>query len=402
MKLRGPLSLVLMVLGLMSCGATDGPEAAAPQSNTAPEGSTVSATPTLAMESWNPGEVESLERWARCAPRDALPSPDISALRTAVASGDQTAIDQAANALALKLARMYLFGIAEPAQRAGWHIKDTDVSIDLVSRLQDAVVSGAIDAFFENLLPSHPDYAELRSAYAEETDPERRETIARNMERWRWMPHSLGESYVLVNTASFEASLWRAGSRVKTWPVIVGKRSTPSPVFSAKITGVILNPWWHIPASIIREKHGNFPARLGYVRTANGFSQKPGPNNALGQMKLVMPNPFSVYMHDTPSKSLFSREVRAFSHGCIRVGNALDYATTLLDGVKSREDVDEIVASRKTTTINLPKPLPVYITYFTATKLGDGTFVIEPDIYGRDKRVPAVLASAETECSGSK
>lgn len=387
--IKGRVSIVLMVFGLMSCGATDAPVPSA----------TASQPPALASSSWNADEIDSLRKWVRDAPRDALPSPDAGTLEAAIASGDQSAVDEAANALALKLGRMHLFGTADTAQRAGWRIKDTDTSIDLPSRLRAAISRDDVDGFFNGLRPSHPDYAALRSAYAEETDPERRKTIARNMERWRWMPHSLGSSYVLVNTASFEASLWRNGARQKTWPVIVGKRSTPSPVFSATITGVVLNPWWHIPASIIREKHGNFPARLGYVKTANGYSQKPGPNNALGEMKLVMPNPFSVYMHDTPSKSLFSRDVRAFSHGCIRVGEALDFATTLLDGAKSREEVDEIVETRRTTTVDLPTRLPVYITYFTATRLGDGSFVVEPDIYNRDKRVPATASITDTECS---
>ncbi|MGE4304422.1 MAG: L,D-transpeptidase family protein [Novosphingobium sp.] len=387
--IKGRVSIVLMVLGLMSCGATDAPTPSV----------TASQTPAIAADSWSTGEIDSLRQWVRCAPRDALPSPDAGALEAAVASGDQAAIDEAATALALKLARLHLFGTADTAQRAGWRIKDTDTSIDLPSRLRAAISKDDVDGFFNGMRPSHPDYAALRSAYAEETDPERRKTIARNMERWRWMPHSLGSSYVLVNTASFEASLWRNGARQKTWPVIVGKRSTPSPVFSATITGVVLNPWWHIPASIIREKRGNFPARLGYVKTANGYSQKPGPNNALGEMKLVMPNAFSVYIHDTPSKSLFSRDVRAFSHGCIRVGDALNFATTLLDGAKSREEVDQIVETRRTTTVDLPTPLPVYITYFTATRLGDGSFVVEPDIYNRDKRVPATASATDTECS---
>ncbi|MEJ2409522.1 MAG: L,D-transpeptidase family protein [Novosphingobium sp.] len=340
-----------------------------------------------------------LLHWAQAAPQDALPSPDTQDLNAAVAGGDHTAIDTAASALALKLGRMHLLGVATTAQRAGWHITDTDTAIDLQALLDTALASDNIDGFFKALRPTSADYAALRKALPTEIDPERRATIARNMERWRWMPQSLGQSYVLVNTATFEARLWRNGQPTGTWRVIVGKRSTPSPVFSAQITGVILNPWWNIPASIVREKHGRFPTRLGYVKTANGYRQKPGPNNALGQMKLVMPNPYHVYMHDTPSKHLFERDSRAFSHGCIRVGNALDFATTLLDGARTREEVDAIVESRKNTTVNLPSPLPVYITYFTAGLLGDGTFVVQPDIYGRDKRVPALAKAFDTECS---
>ncbi|MCT2397951.1 L,D-transpeptidase family protein [Novosphingobium mangrovi (ex Huang et al. 2023)] len=388
-----PWSVLFLLGALVSCGATN-------TSSTAEESATV--VPQVPAEGWNSAELDELLRWAHAAPEDALPEPDIGELDASIANGDQAAIDSAATALALELAHMHLLGVATTAQRTGWRIEDSDASIDLASRLTKAVADGGIDAFFTALRPSNPDYAALRQAYATETDPARRETIARNMERWRWLPQSLGSSYVLVNTATFEARLWRDGKMVGSWPVIVGKRSTPSPVFSTTITGVVFNPWWEIPASIVREKKGRFPARLGYVRTPEGrYRQKPGPNNALGQMKLVMPNPFRVYMHDTPSKSLFEKDVRAFSHGCIRVGGALDYATTLLDGKESREQVDAIVASRKTTTVSLPRPVPVYITYFTAGLLGDGSFVVMPDIYDRDARIGPLAQASESECSAS-
>ncbi|MCJ2178064.1 L,D-transpeptidase family protein [Novosphingobium album (ex Hu et al. 2023)] len=393
------LPAILMVLALVSCGAADIPDDPSNSATVVPE---ATAEPVIAPAGeWSTEEVDRLLHWVKAAPQDALPSPSSRDLDTAIASGDHSAIDGAATALALKLGRMHLLGVANTAQRTGWHITDSDSAIDLQARLEKAIGSDDIDGFIENLRPSSPDYAALRDAYAAETDKDRRATIARNMERWRWMPQSLGQSYVLVNTATFEARLWRNGKQAGTWRVIVGKRSTPSPVFSARITGVTLNPWWNIPASIVREKHGNFPARLGYVRTANGFAQKPGPNNALGQMKLVMPNPFSVYMHDTPSKSLFARDIRAFSHGCIRVGEALNFATTLLNGEKTPSEVDAIVAGGQTTTISLPSSLPVYITYFTAGLLGDGSFVIQPDIYSRDKNLPDLARASETECSAS-
>ncbi|WP_084384937.1 L,D-transpeptidase family protein [Novosphingobium naphthalenivorans] len=393
----GALPAILMVMALVSCGAADNPADPVNPASVSPEATSEPAVPAAGI--WSSQEVARLLHWVQAAPQDALPAPDARELEAAASAGDHAAIDAAASALALKLGRMHLFGIATTAQRAGWHITDTDTAIDLQARLDKALASDDIDGFFEGLRPASPDYAALRTAYAAETDPEKRLTIARNMERWRWMPQSLGRSYVLVNTATFEARLWRNGKQAGTWRVIVGKRSTPSPVFSARITGVTFNPWWEIPASIVREKHGNFPARLGYVRTANGFRQKPGPNNALGQMKLVMPNPFSVYMHDTPSKSLFAKDVRAFSHGCIRVGEALNFATTLLDGARTPEDVDTIVEGRQTTTISLPSSLPVYITYFTAGLLGDGSFVVVPDIYSRDKRMPDIAQASDTECS---
>lgn len=345
--------------------------------------SPAAATPSV----WHEDDLAVLDRALRSAIDDALTAPDDTALSQARRSGDRDAIDVAAQALALALARSQLLGQASKAQRTGWHIEDMDRTIDLEGWLDRAHAAGALATFFNAVRPDHPDYAALRGAFVSERDPARKARLARNMERWRWMPHSLGKDYVLVNEASFTARLWRDGKLAGTWPVIVGKVSTPSPVFSTRIRGVILNPWWNIPASIVREKHGVFPASQGYVQSEGRWRQKPGPGNALGQMKLDMPNPYSVYMHDTPTKSLFTREVRAFSHGCIRTGDAIGFAATLLDGVKTRAQIDAILATRKETEVRLPRELPVYITYFTAGTDGNGVLVHYPDIYKRDTRL---------------
>ena len=138
-----------------------------------------------------------------------------------------------ATALALRLARMHLLGSATPAQQAGRRIADSDGAIDLQSWRERALSGGSLDPFLEAQRPQHPDYALLRAAFAAEKDPGHRLTIARNMERLRWMPQLLGRDDVLINAASFEASLWRQGRPAGTWKVIVGKTRTPTPVFSA-------------------------------------------------------------------------------------------------------------------------------------------------------------------------
>ncbi len=355
---------------------------------------------------WSADNIATLERWVAMAPRDAMRSPSADALHTAIERSDTDAVDDAATALALRLARMHLLGSASQSERAGWHIEDTDKAIDLERLLRQSLSVGTLDAYFASLSPRHPDYTALRTAYGEETDTQRRRAIARNMERWRWMPRSLGSDYILVNAAQFEARLWRNGEKAGTWRVIVGKPSTPTPVFSTTVTGVILNPWWEIPASIVRESIGSLVRRnpayarsRGYVWSEGKYRQKPGPNNALGEMKLAMPNRFSVYMHDTPNKELFEQETRAFSHGCIRTGDALGFAATLLEGVKSREEIDAIVETRKTTTVELAHSLPIYITYFTAAPDADGNVEILNDLYHRDGRI-SVASAAETECAG--
>jgi len=355
---------------------------------------------------WNGAALEQLRQAVERTDAEALPRPDTAPLDAAVRSGDLLRIDSAADALALRLARLHLLGSAGTAARAGWRIVDSDKAVDPAPMLAEALAKGRIDDFFDGLRPRHPDYAGLRAAYAVEREPKLRAQIARNMERWRWMPRDLGSDYLLVNAASFEARLWRGRHEIGTWRVIVGKPRTPTPVFEATVTGVTLNPWWNVPASIVKESVGALVRRSpatararGYVWSGSTIRQKPGPNNALGEMKLAMANPWNVYMHDTPSRDLFANDVRAYSHGCVRVGDALGLAQVLLEGVRTREQIDARVATRETETVPLARPIPVYIAYFTAGMRGDGTFGYFPDIYGRDKRI--TLASRINDACGA-
>ena len=298
--------------------------------------------PAVQRPAWSTAEIAALRQWVAAAPRDALPALATTDLDRATGTSP-AAVDDAATALALRLARLHLLGCASSTSRAGWHIADTDSKIDVSRLLAQALASdaagsaAALDRFFAGLRPHHPEYAALRAAYATETDPARRHVLALNMERWRWMPLALGPNYILVNAAKFEVTLWRDGQLAGTWPVIVGKPRSPTPIFSATVTGVTFNPWWDVPANIVRESIGSLVRRhpalarqRGYVWGAGRYRQRPGPANALGQMKLVMPNPYNVYLHDTPDKPLFAKDIRAFSHGCIRVGDALGFAATLI------------------------------------------------------------------------
>ena len=165
-----------------------------------------------------------------------------------------------------------------------------------------------------------------------------------------------------------------------------------------------LNPWWDIPASIVRESVGGLVRRnpavaraRGYVWSGGHYRQKPGPGNALGLMKLAMPNPYRVYMHDTPNKDLFGKDVRAFSHGCIRTAQALEFAAALLEDTITRQDFDAIAASGDTVTIDLEQSIPIYITYFTAAGDGNGGVVFYPDVYQRDA---GVSAASNPGCGG--
>lgn len=342
---------------------------------------------------WNIDQAQILRAAVVAAPQDALPQLDVRALDSAMADGAGAALNESATALALQLARLHLLGSATPAHKSTWRIRDTDEDVDVAAWLEQSLSAGELRAFLRGLRPAHPDYAALRAAYASETDAARKRIIARNMERWRWLPRSLGSDYVFVNIPFFEARLWREGSLAGTWPVIVGKASTPTPIFSARITGVTFNPWWNIPASIVRRNNGRFPANQGYVQSGGQWRQRPGPMNALGQMKLEMANPFSVIMHDTPARDLFAKEKRAFSNGCVRTGDAIGFAATLLATRMTRGEVDSAVASGRTATFNLARPLPVYITYFTAAPGPGGSIEVRPDLYRHDARMGDARAS---------
>lgn len=355
--------------------------------------------PGVQAAQWNAGQAQILRQFIAAAPEDALPVLDTAELDSALRAGPGPALDEVATRLTLRLAAMHLLGHASAQEKSNWQIVDSDAQIDLGQGVQQALASNSLARFLTGLRPAEPDYAALRAAYATETDADRRTVLARNMERWRWLPRQLGANHVLVNTALFEARLTRQGKPDRTWRVIVGKTSTPTPVFSTQITGVTLNPWWNIPHSIVREKGGRFSASQGYVFSDGEWRQKPGPGNALGQMKLVMPNPFSVYIHDTPSKPLFAKEVRAFSHGCVRIDDATGFATALLEGSKSAAEVKAAVKRGQTVTLPLAASVPVYIVYFTAAPAADGSITFQPDIYRRDSAI--VVANGPGHACGA-
>ena len=354
---------------------------------------------------WTPRDaralVEVIDKAAAQGLDPAAYAPE--AVERAAIADDPARLDAVATAAALELAGDYAAGRVPAGQRVGWHIVGPARSEPaLRAAIAGGLEAGRLDAAFEALLPTHPDYRALRAALAQ-TPPDdvaRRRQLRANLERWRWMPRELGPRHVLVNVPAFALKLVRDGQVLEERPVIVGKRSTPTPQFATQIGGVILNPWWDVPKSIVAESVGSLlrrhPARAaaqGYVvqRNADGTTrvrQKPGPQNALGQMKLFMPNPFSVYLHDTPARGRFDAAERAFSHGCIRVKGAVDFAALLLEEEPAwnRAQIDQVLASGETTKVTLSRSLPVYVAYFTvATR--DGALAYFGDPYRRNAGV---------------
>jgi murein L,D-transpeptidase YcbB/YkuD len=216
------------------------------------------------------------------------------------------------------------------------------------------------------------------------------------MDRWRWLPRDLGEKYIIVNVPSFHATLVQDGATRWKQRAIAGKLSTPTPQLSALATGVILNPWWEVPKSIEKEAAG----KKGFVplKGADGqiqrWRQPPGPTNALGQLKFVMPNSKAIYLHDTNARSRFNDSVRALSHGCVRTQHILDLATELLgddNGPWNAQRIQAALASKKTVQASFVKPVPVYIVYFTEAALVDGKIVDYKDMYSRDPKAMEAL-----------
>jgi murein L,D-transpeptidase YcbB/YkuD len=226
-----------------------------------------------------------------------------------------------------------------------------------------------------------------------------RDKIRLNLDRWRWLPRDLGRKYVIVNVPAYTVSLVEGGETLSRRRAVAGALKTPTPQLSAMITGAIFNPWWEVPKSIEPEVRG----KRGYVAVKDPsgkivrWRQPPGPSNALGRVKLVMGNPYAIYLHDTNAKNLFNRQARAFSHGCIRTEDAVGFAQTLLEGTEwNRAKIDQTLASGKATQANLAAPVPVYIVYFTVAATSDGPPNSYADMYSRDGKVLAGLTDRGT------
>lgn len=230
------------------------------------------------------------------------------------------------------------------------------------------------------------------------TRPSRIEAeVIANMERWRWMPRELGETRIEVNIPDFEAVVVEHGSVIQRHRVVVGKEKTPTPIFSQAMRYLIVNPYWNIPPSIIRNEFGSDAGRLrshGYeVFSREGrlaARQAPGEKNALGRIKFMFPNDYSVYMHDTPSRALFGEERRAYSHGCVRVDDPFRFGATVLGKGWSEARLEKLIGGKER-YVNLPKALPVHIQYFTTYVDGAGELRTREDIYGYSRRVRAAL-----------
>jgi len=386
-------------------------------------------------------ELRRADEWGLDAAAFPLPAPPAGG-----ADWSRTARADAEIALSLALlryARHAHGGRAEPTSLS----RNLDRKLPLLEPqqvIEQASKAAEVDAYLRSLHPQHPQFEALRQKYlavkrgqpvaqaevapaevnkktgkkqsaAPETPSLRR--LAVNMEQWRWMPDQLGNLYVWVNVPEFTLRVVKDGKVIHTERVIVGKPETPTPVFSQDLEQVIFHPSWGVPESIKRQdilpslKRGSTrlfthyklriqrggrdvdPASVDWetadIRNFHVY-QPPGETNVLGVVKFRFPNKHDVYMHDTPTKTLFNAPVRTFSHGCMRVRDPLRLAELLLTEDQSwpAGRVASVVnGGQQNNQVSFTRKIPVHITYFTAAVDEAGKLKQFADIYGHEQRI---------------
>jgi L,D-transpeptidase YcbB len=282
---------------------------------------------------------------------------------------------------------------------------------DLAARLNAAVTDNHVRETLEELAPTHSQYKGLQAALARERQNPtgHEERLKMNLERWRWAPRDLGDRYILVNIPAYQLQVMEGDQPRLAMRVVVGKPDTPTPLFSDEMTYVVFSPSWNVPESIIRKElqprlvnNPDYLRRMGIevVGTSGEevdpaavdwedasataglrFRQPPGEDNALGGVKFVFPNHFSIFLHDTPSVRFFAKPQRAFSHGRIRVENPVGLAQYLLADQPEWTEPRIVDAMHKDEehAVTLKHKLPVHIGYWTAWVGADGTSVTYTD-----------------------
>lgn len=236
--------------------------------------------------------------------------------------------------------------------------------------------------------------------------------VQANMERWRWLPRDLGNAYVMINVPDYTLKVVRDNQIVWRTKIVAGKPQTPTPLLTAAMDNVVVNPSWYVPQSIIQNEllplyasDPNIFDRMG-LEVKKGpdgninVVQPPGAANALGRIKFNFPNKFQVYLHDTPEKRLFAADKRAFSHGCMRVENPTKFGEVMLSlamsprEAPSQQQLDRLFGHEEKIFKMSTRPM-VHLTYQTAFVDDAGKLVLRDDIYGFDQRIASVLASDE-------
>jgi L,D-transpeptidase YcbB len=337
-------------------------------------------------------------------------------LRAAIAAGMGVALNEAATRSFTWLAEDLRDGRTPMESRKQWFVVDPDADLMPASALlSKALEYHDVAGVLDGLAPLHPDYQALKAALAAtpKTDTKARALLRVNLDRWRWLARDLGKQYLITNVPEYQLRLTVNDKIVRTYRTVVGSPRTPTPQLAEIVEGVVFNPTWTVPQSIVvgeglgaqllRSPKRDYKVTKG----ADGFIsvvQQPGPNNALGLVKLDMPNRHAIFLHDTPSRHLFATENRALSHGCVRTERALELGITLaiLMAGKTPEESAAISTSGTYTKVPMTKHLPIYITYFTMGRDINGKLSTYKDIYGRDVPVLASFAAPRQLKTGQR
>ena len=400
------LPLVSLVIALAAAAGTANAQTvpvATPQAQVAPAMPVFPVAPPVAppVIEWNNADAQDLLGAIERIDEEGLDPADYdpSRLRAAISGQNKEQLNAVASELFLKVSSDLALGHVRGDARSSWYINDPDLNgNDQYAMMARAVKNHSVPDTLSSLLPTHPQYNELKAVLSDtpKSDKATVEKIRANMDRWRWLPRDLGQKYVIVNVPAYMVALVEDGRVLARHRAVAGAVKTATPSLNATISGVIFNPWWEVPKSIEGEVRG----KRGYVAVKDEsgkvfrYRQPPGPGNALGRMKLVMPNNHAIFLHDTNAKGLFDKQARAYSHGCVRTENALGFAEVLLQptGKWDKAEIQKTIASGKSVQANLAAPIPVYITYFTAAAVADKKQIIAySDIYSRDKTVLAAL-----------
>jgi len=236
------------------------------------------------------------------------------------------------------------------------------------------------------------------------------DVIIANMERWRWMPHQFPDSYVIVNLPDFTLRVMHDGKLVWSTRIVIGKPEMPTPIMTADMKYITINPTWNVPPSIVHREYlpalaqdptvlARMGLRVDYGPGGVHIWQPPGDKNALGRIRFNFPNKFLVYQHDTPDKYMFANDKRAYSHGCMRVQDPAHYAEVLLSLVRPGEGYTEDrirkMFGSSETDIQFPTFIPVNLTYQTAFVDDAGKLELREDVYGRDRALLAILKGTD-------
>lgn len=317
-------------------------------------------------------------------------------------------------------AKDVMYGVLNPRKVTDMWYHDNDTSLNLKENYKEGFPS------LEPFKSKHPTYKALvdyRKQAIENGNDSLVKVIDANLERLRWLPQDFEDEYVIVVVPRMEVAMMEKGKETMKMKVIVGKVSRETPSLNADMQNVVFNPSWGVPPGILKkdvipglfsngeayldkkgleiyDRQGN-PVDASQVNKDNYdnyiFRQPPSERNALGQVKFDLPNPYAIYLHDTPHKELFDKDERAYSSGCIRVHEPRKLANYILSEMEDKhytmDEINEIVSHNNTEYVKLEKRIPVHIIYLTAYKPSGGELEFYKDVYNKDHEIFSQLKS---------